>query len=141
MPYATLDDLIDRAGPSEILEVADRDGDGLADPDVVASAFASAGQTIDAYLAARYGLPLSSTPAIVQKWAVSIARYHLHRDGAPDHVVRDYKEAMTELRDAAAGRLSLPDVTGATPAAAAGGSVRVDGPASVFDGSGLRGWP
>jgi hypothetical protein len=40
MAYATLADLLDRAGDEEILQVADRDGDGTADPDVIASAIA-----------------------------------------------------------------------------------------------------
>lgn len=115
MPYATLEDIVERAGSAEVLDIADRDGDGIADPGVIAAALATAGQTIDGYLGVRFQLPLAAVPPLVAKWAVSIARYHLHRDGPPDHVVRDYKDALSELRDAGAGRLALPGADGIAP--------------------------
>jgi phage gp36-like protein len=108
MAYATLADLLDRAGDEEILQVADRDGDGTADPDVIASAIATAESEINGYIGARYRLPLASVPDLVTTWAVSIARYHLHRDGAPDHVVRDWKSAMDGLRDVSRSLVSMP---------------------------------
>ncbi len=107
-PYATLADLLARAGEDEILQVADRDADGAPDPTVVASAIATAESEINGYIGARYRLPLTSVPGLVTTWAVSIARYHLHRDGAPDHVVRDWKSAMDGLRDVAKALVSLP---------------------------------
>ncbi len=75
MAYATLLDLQDRAGAVEILQVSDRDDDGSPDAAVVAAALRTAEQTIDAYLAVRFALPLDPVPEIVAKWAVSIARY------------------------------------------------------------------
>ncbi|RJF94806.1 DUF1320 domain-containing protein [Oleomonas cavernae] len=140
MSYATLDDLVERAGAAEILQIADRDNDDIADPAVIAAAIDTAGQTIDAYLAIRYLMPLSTVPSIVLKWAVSIARYHLHRDGAPDHVVRDYKDALAELRDAAAGRLLLPDLAGITPQAGTAGGVQYAGSDPVFTDANLEGF-
>lgn len=140
MSYGALSDLIERAGELEILQVADRDDDGIADPTVVAAALDAAGQTIDAYLGIRYALPLASVPAIVLKWSVSIARYHLHRDGAPDQVVRDYKDALTELRDAGAGRLAIPDLSGAEPPKnGTGGAIGASSP-PVFTDQSLEGY-
>lgn len=140
MAYSTLTDLIERAGEEEILQVADRDHDGTADPDVVEAAIALADQTIETYLAARYVLPLTSVPAIVTKWSVALARYGLHRDGAPDYVVRDYKDAMAELRDATADRLKLPDATGIQPAPTAVGGVTAGASPSVFTDESLEGF-
>lgn len=39
MTYATLEDLIERAGAAEIRQIADRDRDGTPDPDVIDAAF------------------------------------------------------------------------------------------------------
>ncbi|TRL38032.1 gp436 family protein [Rhizobium straminoryzae] len=121
--YATLADLLARAGEDEILQVADRDGDGAADQDVIASAIAAAESEINGYIGARYRLPLSTIPDLVTTWAVSIARYHLHRDGAPEHVVRDWKSAMDGLRDVARSLVSLPVSDGAQPSADDAGRV------------------
>ncbi|ODN71178.1 gp436 family protein [Methylobrevis pamukkalensis] len=140
MPYCTLADLIERAGETEILEVADRDLDGIADADAVAAAIGQADQTIDGYLGTRFALPLTTVPGLVGKWSVSIARYLLHRDGAPDHVVRDYRDAVAELRDAGAGRLALPDLSGLAPASSSSGSGLAEGTRPVFDRCGLKGW-
>ncbi|WP_333822858.1 gp436 family protein [Pinisolibacter sp.] len=140
MPYCALADLIDRAGEAEILQVADRDMDGIADPAVIDAAIGSAGDQIDAYLAGRFALPLVPVPAIVVTWAVSIARYLLHRDGAPDHVVRDQRDALAALKDAAAGRLSLPSVTGAVPAPASTSGIGVATDGTVFTSDRMGGF-
>lgn len=75
---------------------------------MVDKAIATAGTEIDGYIGTRYQLPLPAVPGLVNTWAVSIARYHLHLNGAPDHVVRDWKAAMDALKDVAAGRINLP---------------------------------
>ena len=140
MTYATLADLIARAGEDEILQVADRDGDGVADATVIAKALSDAGDIINARLAARYQVPLTSTPAIVNGWAVSIARYFLHRDGAPDHVVRDYTNAVNDLKDAAAGKFPVPDAAGIAPAESSSGSVTAYGSVPAFSKDHLEGF-
>ncbi len=129
MAYAVLDDIVARAGEEEILQVADRDNDGVADPDVIAAAIATAESEINGYISARYRLPLVQVPDLVKSWTVSIARYHLHRDGAPDHVVRDWKSAMDGLRDVARSLVSLPIVDGGeAPADDAGRVTLVQSP-------------
>lgn len=142
MPYATLQDLIERAGELEIKQVSDRDRDGTPDPDVIDAAIAGAQSMIDGYLGSRYGLPLPGVPDLVNTWAVSIARYHLHRNGAPDHVERDYKDAVSGLKDAARGIISLGlPTTASQPAPAQGqGSVMFSAPPLVFSPANLTGW-
>ena len=140
MSYASLQDLIERAGETEVLQVADRDGDGAADPDVVEAALFTADERINAYLAVRYRVPLGSIPPIVLGWAVSIARYTLHRDGQPEWVVRDYKDAIAELKDAAAGRIAVPDAEGLTPAPSSGGAISSESPEPAFTRDRLEGW-
>jgi phage gp36-like protein len=142
MAYATLTDLTARAGTEEILQVADRDASGAADPAVIDAALAAADRQIDAALGVRFALPLDPVPGIVRDWAVAIARYLLHRDGPPDYVVRDHTLALAALRDAAAGRLALPDLAGlaAAPAPVAGGTAAAGGREAIFTDASLEGF-
>ena len=64
MPYATLDDLIERAGETEIRQIADRDRDGAIDADVVEAALTDADNLVNGYVAAKYTVPLASVPAV-----------------------------------------------------------------------------
>lgn len=142
MSYASLQDLIDRAGLDEVREVADRDGDGTPDPDVVAAALRDADNAINGYVAVAYSVPLATVPDLVRTWATSIARYVLHRNGPPDYVVRDWKEAIAALKDVAAGRLRLypaaPDE--AAPTASNSDRIGITGPEPVFTAEKLEGW-
>lgn len=140
MSYAVLDDLIARAGEPEVLQVADRDGDDVADPDVIAAALEAADERINAWIGGRYRLPLTTVPAIVKSWAVSIARYHLHRDGAPDHVIKDYDDAVKELQAAGAGKIALPGLDGTAPAAPSGGGISSSCPDAVFTRQNMEGF-
>lgn len=141
MSYASLADLIERAGSDEIRQVADRDDDGTPDPDVIEAALVHADNTVNGYVATTYRVPLASVPDLVRTWAVSIARYFLHREGAPDYVVRDYKDAIASLKDVAAARITLPIATD-EPALqpSTGGTVSVVGPEPVFSAEKLEGW-
>lgn len=140
MTYALLSDLIDRAGTAEIKQIADRDRDGIPDTDVVTAALEDADNAIDGYVFARYSRPLLSVPPVLKTWAVSIARYTLHRNGAPDHVAQDYKDAIAALKDVAAGRYALPVATGGTEPEVQTGRVLADRPPQVFTADKLRGW-
>ncbi|MDP2805447.1 MAG: DUF1320 domain-containing protein [Gallionellaceae bacterium] len=62
MSYAALSDLVAQFGDREVLALTDRNGDGVADAPVYGMALQRASNTIDAYLAARYPLPLTVVP-------------------------------------------------------------------------------
>lgn len=141
MTYASLTDLIERAGESEILDVADRDGDGTPDPDVIDAALVHADNVANGYLKVRYRLPLAAVPDLLRTWCVAIARYYLHRNGPPDYVVRDWKAAELALGQMARGIIDLPVAEGETPPVAGDtGNVRVVGPEPVFSKEKLGGW-
>ncbi len=140
MSYASQQDLVERAGEAEINEVADRDGNGAPDPDVIEAALFTADERINSYLAVRYRTPLALPAPVVIGWAVSIARYFLHRDGAPDHVVRDYRDAIAELKEAAGGRLAVPDAEGLSPTPSSSGSTSATGTPPAFTRDNLEGW-
>lgn len=140
MTYALLSDLIERAGETEIRQIADRNRDGIMETEVVDAALLAAGNTIDGYVGTRHTLPLPSVPPVLKALEVSIARYLLHRNGAPEHVVQDYKDAVATLKDIAAGRYALPVAAGETPAPAQTGQVLASHPDQVFTSDRLRGW-
>lgn len=140
MPYASLADLIAAAGEDEILQVADRDNDGVPDAVVIAEALERADSTINASIAVAYTLPIVPAPAILGTWAVSLARYFLHRDGPPEHVVRDHKYTLQALKEAAEGKLKLTADNGEKPEASNSSEIRVVGPEPVFSADKLEGW-
>ena len=51
--YADMHDMVARFGELEVLQIADRDADGVIDEEVVAVALADASAEIDAYLTLR----------------------------------------------------------------------------------------
>jgi phage gp36-like protein len=138
--YATLSDLTDRAGETELRQIADRDRDGVPDAGVIAAALADARDAIDGYIGAKYALPLADVPPLVRVWAVSIARYILHRNGAPDHVAQDYKDAIAALKDVSRGLITLPVAQGDAAPAPGASEVLAAHPAPVFTPERLRGW-
>ncbi len=79
MTYATVQDLIDRYGEREMIQLTDIDEPRT---DAVVSARAQralddAAAEVDGYLAGLYALPLSPVPGTLRRVAIDIARYHL----------------------------------------------------------------
>jgi len=138
--YASLDDLIERAGEREILQIADRDRDQIADVEVVEAALTNAANLIDGYVGTRYATPLSPVPDLARTWSVSIARYFLYANNRPQEVVDDYKDAISGLKDVAAKRISLPVAEGEQSPTDLSGTTLAVHPDPVFTPQKLRGW-
>lgn len=120
MLYCTQTDYIDRFTEAELIQRTDRLGSGVVDATVFDQAVADANAEIDAYLAGRYPLPLTSVPPIIARLAGDIVRYRLFPDGAPEEVRARYEDARRVLESLASGRitLGLP-----VPAASAAGNL------------------
>lgn len=78
----------------------------------VNQAATDAGTLIDGFLAPRYAVPVDADQfGIVRVWATAIARYLLHKDRrtleTSDPIVRDYKDAVSMLQLAQAGKFAL----------------------------------
>jgi phage gp36-like protein len=112
--YASQQNLIDRMGEAAVIALTDRGAQplGAIDMAVVARALAEADAVVDGYLAARYRLPLASTPALLADLATSIALWKLHASTPEDKVKADYDAAIKSLRDIASGMLRIPDAAG-----------------------------
>jgi len=138
MPYATPADLALRHGADRLIELTDRDRDGVGDDPQIAQALVDASHEIDGYLAARYKLPLPTVPALLARIACDIALYRLlslRRMGDIEDARRRYEDARRLLENLAKGVVALglpadlPDPQQPQPslAAASVGSPRVMG--------------
>jgi phage gp36-like protein len=107
MPYVTQQNLVDRFGEAELIQLTDRENTGAIDAVVLTQAIADAGAEIDGYLAGRYQLPLASTPSILVLYAGDVARYRLYDDGATEEVRKRYEDVIKFLRLAAEGKVRL----------------------------------
>ena len=124
MPYATLTDLTERFGERQLLEIADREGNGVVDSDVVDRALTDADAEINTYVGRRYPLPLAPVPERIASLAADIAFFRLHPSAVPEDVRRRYEDALAALRDIADGKAVL-DAEGAQPASGTGGPAAV----------------
>lgn len=136
MPYATQDDLIQRFGHEELIQLTDRALIGQIDRATVGAALGDADAAIEGYLAARYAVPVTPIPALLRRLACDMARFFLHGNAAPEPVRQAYEDALRVMKDLADGRAvlvgALPAAAGSIPAASPG-TVRVDAPARGLD--------
>lgn len=107
--YATSANLTTHYGATEVLLAFDRDGDGTADPGVIAEAITNASQEIDTYLGARYTLPLATVPAILVSVCCEIAMYRASSNcgSVTDEKRKRYEDAVKWLKDVSKGIATL----------------------------------
>lgn len=135
MPYCTQQNLVDRFGENELLDLADRDVDGIVDAEVIAGAIADADAEIDGYIAQRYPLPLADVPPMLVRRACDITRFFLYSKHPTETVKTAYDEALRWLRDVNAGRVLLIRDTGAVAESA--GMAEFETGRTVFTGGGF----
>ena len=109
MPYATLKDITDRYGETDLLVAADRDGDDRVDTPAVNRAVRDASAEIDTYLAARYTLPLATPPSVLKRLCVDISLYRLAFNalGNTEERRQRYQDAVALLLRISKGDVSL----------------------------------
>lgn len=136
MAYATVEDMVARFGELEVLQLTDRNQDGLIDEDVAAVALADATAEIDAYLG-RFKRPFTDVPPILKRLCCDIARYRLTAANGvliTDEIRNRYKiDVLDLLRAMAKGEVQLGvDDSGEEVAAGEDGIVFVNGKNKVF---------
>lgn len=140
MTYCTLTDLIEAYGETAVLQRADRDGDGVADPDVVRAASAAATAEIDGWISRRYAVPLADPPPRIRQAAVALAWFYLHGGALPDGdpVRLDYVNQLKWLQAVAAGGADVPGASPAAGSAAAASGAAFAGPRRLLSRDSLR---
>lgn len=126
--YVTQQQLIDRFGETELVQLTDRDGTaGGIVVDVLDGAIADASAEADAYVGVRYELPMAVVPDALVRVVADMVRYRLYDDAAPEQVRKRYEDAVKFLRELAAGTVSI----GALPA---GSTLTAQGEAQMTSG-------
>jgi phage gp36-like protein len=140
MDYAVQQDMIDRFGEAELIQLTDRSNPPaeVIDATVLAGALSDANQEVEASVGARYPLPLPSIPPVLTRCACDLARYFLYDVKAPEEVRNRATDARALLKSIAAGTVSL----GLPTAPDSLGEPEADGPDRVFTADTLRDyWP
>lgn len=135
--YASIADMIERFGETEIVELTDLEHTGEVVVDVAERALTDATAEIDGYLAARYRLPVTDTPRVLSVLCTDIARYRLQKGVATDQARQRYEDALGTLKQIARGEINLPL---ATPPPASAEPMVSPGRSRVFDDDTMRGY-
>ncbi|GGB55079.1 hypothetical protein GCM10011316_28960 [Roseibium aquae] len=143
MPYAVLEDLIDRFGEDELFQLTDRTNRPAStiDTGIVAAHLSDAENLADSYLAKRYRLPLDPVPEVLTRIVCDIARATLHGRtmDKDDPVAKAKEDAVAWLKDVVKGLVQL-EAEGLAPEQPSGGTVQVRGPDRVFSKDSLTGF-
>ena len=123
--YATIDDMIQRYGEEELIDLTDRNEDGDIDTDIADTAISDASAEIDTYLA-RYQLPLSVVPVTLTAKCCDMARYYLYGDDVTEIVQKRYDIAIRYLVNVSKGVVDL-GLTGAAKPSTGTSSVMTSG--------------
>lgn len=100
-----------RLAPEVLLELADDDESGAPDAGVIDAALTDAEGVVEAHLAGRYPVPLTSGDKVVTEIGITVAihRLYLRRSAdAPAHVKEAYASALARLDALAGGQANLP---------------------------------
>jgi len=107
MSYCTLQDLTNRYGLKELIDLSDNDNTGAINTEVIDRAISDAEGEIDGYLASRYPLPINPVPKSIARIACDIARYYLYDDVAIEQVNKRYNDAVKFLKAVSQGDVSI----------------------------------
>ena len=139
MSYITNADIEERLGSATYVQLADDDGDDVADTGVVDEARLGAEGEVDSYLARRYDVPIDLTTYpeladILASVALDLAEYRLRcrRPPVSDAALRKRKEAIEWLERVADGTIDLPSADALPSSPVRGLRVGSTGPARVL---------
>lgn len=110
---------------------------------LIASVIARAEALVDGYLAVRYTVPVPAND-LTEEWALAIAEYELYKRGSgadvPEKIRKSYEDTIAQLKDASAGKLSIPSAVKPSPASTGGASMKVRGAHSLMDEHSMEGF-
>jgi len=107
MSYCTLQDLRDRYGDDELIQLTDRTNVGTINESVINRAIVDADGEIDGYLGGRFDVPANPVTKSLVRVACDISRYYLYDDAATDTVKDRYKNAIAFVKSIGKGDISI----------------------------------
>lgn len=102
MTYASRSDFEARYGAQELAQ-----REAMLPAGALSQVLADADAVIDGYVCGRYGVPLNPPPGNLVRVACQLARYGLLGKSADERSRKDYEDAISWLKDVAAGRVIL----------------------------------
>lgn len=115
MGYITNADIEERVGSVAFVQLADDDGNGVADVGVVDEARLGAEGQVNSYLGRRYAVPINLTTHpdladVLASFTLDLAEYRLRlrRPPVPEDARRRRDQAIEWLTRVADGRIELP---------------------------------
>lgn len=144
MSYATPQDLINRYPNRDLVQLTNEDpAADTINAAALQQALDDASAEIDTYLGARFTLPLSDPPQVLNRLAADLAMYRLQAL-RPLHDLTDarrrYDDAIAMLTRVAAGELTLGNAADGRETQIGDGAEQAEGPARVFSRGSLRGF-
>lgn len=143
MAYITVAEYVARFGARETtLLTNETPGGATYVSEKVERAIDDADDIVEAYIGARYVVPVVSPPPVVRGWTAALAREALYTQTGkvPDAVTNAANIARGQLRDVQKGLMSLPIPEGETPLEGSGSQGTAqsskDRDAPVFAGTG-----
>ena len=135
--YITFEDITDRIPQDRLEKLCKVTGTALTDK--VNEIIGRAESKVDGYAAAKYSLPLPVSP-LLGDWALALAEHELYKLGVGGSVQEKirlaYEDTMKELRDLAAGKISLPVGDDDTvPEQKVGAAIKVASNTQIMDDS------
>ena len=127
MGYITNADIEERVGSVALVQLAEDDGNGVADVGVVDEARLGAGGEVNSYLGRRYAVPISLTTHpdladVLASITLDLAEYRLRsrHPPVPQDARRRRDQAIEWLTRAAVARIELPSALGVAASTARG---------------------
>ncbi len=147
MAYITNSDIELRLGSAAIVQLADDDGNGVADVAVVDEARRGAQGEVDSYLARRFAVPIDlglhpAVAGVLKSFALDLAEYRLRsrRPPIPSDAIERHAKALAWLGRVATGEVELPLATDAAPRATGGDGAVVTGGERILTDDELDGF-
>jgi len=132
--YITNADIQTRVGSLAYVQLADDNGDGVADVAVVDEIRQAANGEVNAFLARRYAVPIATTSetalaALLKSVTLDLAEHRLRarRPPVPTEATQRRDATIRWLRDVAEGRIDLPSINPLTTHHTRGAPAAVSG--------------
>jgi phage gp36-like protein len=133
--YISLDDVRERIGSARLNGLCGQASQEELLPEAVARAEA----LVDSYAAARYALPLQSSP-LLSEWALRVVEYELYKrtpgDAVPQKIKDSYEDVLKQLAALSSGALKIVSPLSRSSAF----SVAAPGGPSFFDNFSMGGF-
>lgn len=142
MAYCDETDILTHMTAEELAQLADLDGDGAADADVVTRACVDAANAIDGYISPRYVVPITGTaPALLKtlaaRWAIYLLQ--LGRQSVTEDVRKQHEEDVAFLKLVGKGDASLGDPVNA-PEGDVSQAARMSADSRAWSRTKMGGW-